>query len=112
MALMSKQENAIAEESPYKYEPISIIPHLYLGSELNAADRGMLNRLKIEYILNVAKEVDIPYQAEVISSSGDVEMEDTSPGLSSSSSLSFNSSHSSESFQTVVKPCPQLHNSQ
>nr|CAG8434557.1 4296_t:CDS:2 [Entrophospora candida] len=54
MALMSKTENAIGEELPYKEEPIRILDNLYLGSELNAANRSMLNRLNIEFILNVA----------------------------------------------------------
>ncbi|CAG8666385.1 4223_t:CDS:1, partial [Cetraspora pellucida] len=59
--LMSKTENSIGEDLPYKDEPIQIMQHLYLGSEINAANRSMLNRLGIEFILNVAKEVDNPY---------------------------------------------------
>ncbi|RIA96917.1 hypothetical protein C1645_687428, partial [Glomus cerebriforme] len=35
---MSKTENAIGEDLPYKDEPIQILPNLYLGSELNAAN--------------------------------------------------------------------------
>ncbi|CAG8629840.1 1185_t:CDS:2 [Racocetra fulgida] len=59
--LISKTENAISEDLPYKDEPIQIMQHLYLGSEINAANRSMLDRLGIEFILNVAKEVDNPY---------------------------------------------------
>jgi len=59
--LMSKTENAIGEDLPYKDEPIQIMKHLYLGSEINAANREMLDRLGIEFILNVAKEVENPY---------------------------------------------------
>ncbi|RIB01940.1 protein-tyrosine phosphatase-like protein, partial [Gigaspora rosea] len=58
---MSKTENAIGEDLPYKDEPIQIMKHLYLGSEINAANREMLDRLGIEFILNVAKEVENPY---------------------------------------------------
>ncbi|CAG8484984.1 12708_t:CDS:1 [Acaulospora morrowiae] len=66
MELMSKTENAIGEELPYKDEPILILPNLYLGSELNAANRTMLNRINIEFILNVAKEVENPYLEEIV----------------------------------------------
>ncbi|CAG8632802.1 6659_t:CDS:1, partial [Racocetra persica] len=59
--LISKTENAIGEDLPYKDEPIQIMQNLYLGSEINAANRSMLDRLGIEFILNVAKEVDNPY---------------------------------------------------
>ncbi|CAG8496289.1 5010_t:CDS:1 [Acaulospora colombiana] len=97
MELMSKTENAIGEELPYKEEPILIMQNLYLGSELNAANRKMLKRLGIEYILNVAKEVENPYLEEIINQ--DItSYPDSSPCFSRSDSVS-----SDDSFRTAVQ---------
>ncbi|CAG8572855.1 5527_t:CDS:1 [Paraglomus occultum] len=96
MVLISRTENAIAEELPYKDEPICILPHFYLGSELNAANREMLNRLNVEYILNVAMEVPNPYMMDIINNQKNsqyLQCQSISPGLSSSSSISSDSSY-------------------
>ncbi|CAI2166385.1 13605_t:CDS:2 [Funneliformis geosporum] len=101
MALMSKTENAIGEDLPYKNEPIQILPNLYLGSELNAANRSMLNRINVEFILNVGKEVENPYLDEITnvnsSYSSDFQQQ-ISPGLPTSSSIS-----SEDSFMTAIQ---------
>ncbi|RKP26659.1 Mkp-4, partial [Syncephalis pseudoplumigaleata] len=41
----------------YREGPVCILPHLYLGTEVNAANQALLRKLGIRYILNVAKEV-------------------------------------------------------
>lgn len=96
MALMSKTENAIGEDLPYKDEPIQILPNLYLGSELNAANRSMLNGINIEFILNVGKEVENPYLEEITNSNTDFFQ--ASPGLLTNSSIS-----SEDSFSTAIQ---------
>jgi predicted protein tyrosine phosphatase len=55
-----------AVDDPYRYGPVKIMRNLYLGTEVNARDRGVLDRLNIQYILNVAKEVTVPYQDDQI----------------------------------------------
>ncbi|CAG8484044.1 10472_t:CDS:2 [Ambispora gerdemannii] len=114
MALISRTENEIGEDSPYNEGPICILPHLYLGTELNAANRPMLNRLNIEFILNVGKEVEVPYLDEInglgSNNNANDDHEDQSnlsdqisPGLSTSSSLS-----SDHSYQTAASS-PSIH---
>jgi len=104
MALISRTENEIDEESPYKEGPICILPNLYLGTEINAANRPMLQRMNIEYILNVGKEVVVPYMDEItgytsVYTTRDIKTytDQLSPGLSISSSVS-----SEHSFQTAT----------
>ncbi|KAF9992849.1 hypothetical protein BGZ79_002563 [Entomortierella chlamydospora] len=43
--------------SPYTIEPVSILPHLYLGAEHNALDVNILSKLGITAVLNVAIEI-------------------------------------------------------
>lgn len=95
MALMSKTENAIGEDLPYKDEPIQILPNLYLGSELNAANRSMLNGINVEFILNVGKEVENPYLEEITNANS---FNLISPALPTSSSIS-----SEDSFSTAIQ---------
>ncbi|CAJ0627020.1 5593_t:CDS:2 [Entrophospora sp. SA101] len=116
MALMSKTENAIGEELPYKEEPIRILDNLYLGSELNAANRSMLNRLNIEFILNVGKEVENPYLDEIVNSNtSDTNTSDTTTSYFdyqhfSSSMLPNPSTPSDDSFKSDIQsPLPQFH---
>ncbi|CAG8656692.1 8892_t:CDS:2 [Funneliformis mosseae] len=107
MALMSKTENAIGEDLPYKDEPIQILPNLYLGSELNAANRSMLDRINVEFILNVGKEVENPYLEEITnvnSSYYSDYQQQISPSLPTASSVS-----SEDSFKTAIQsPTMQL----
>ncbi|GBC10206.1 hypothetical protein RclHR1_09440001 [Rhizophagus clarus] len=101
MALMSKTENAIGDDLPYKDEPIQILPNLYLGSEINAANRSMLNRLNIEFILNVGKEVENPYLEEITNANFSHfadSFNQISPGLQTASSVS-----SEDSFSTAIQ---------
>jgi len=51
--------------SPYKDQPIRILPNLYLGDEHNATDIETLSKLKVKYILNVAKEVEDPFESKL-----------------------------------------------
>ncbi|KAF9361360.1 hypothetical protein BGX26_003872 [Mortierella sp. AD094] len=55
--------------SPYTIEPVSILPHLYLGAEHNALDVNILSRLGITAVLNVAIEIATAsrqqYQSEI-----------------------------------------------
>ncbi|PKC07813.1 phosphatases II, partial [Rhizophagus irregularis] len=91
MVLISKTENAIGDDLPYKDEPIQILPNLYLGSEINAANRSMLNRLNIEFILNVGKEVENPYLEEITNANSSYfadSFHQISPGLQTNSSVS------------------------
>jgi len=101
MVLMSKTENAIGDDLPYKDEPIQILPNLYLGSEINAANRSMLNRLNIEFILNVGKEVENPYLEEIMNANSSYFADSfyqISPGLQTNSSVS-----SEDSFSTAIQ---------
>ncbi|KAJ1654519.1 tyrosine/serine/threonine protein phosphatase [Dispira simplex] len=49
-------------ESTYRVQPMEILPNLYLGDENNAANMAVLKRLGIQYILNVAREVENPFR--------------------------------------------------
>ncbi|CAB4394152.1 unnamed protein product [Rhizophagus irregularis] len=101
MVLISKTENAIGDDLPYKDEPIQILPNLYLGSEINAANRSMLNRLNIEFILNVGKEVENPYLEEITNANSSYfadSFHQISPGLQTNSSVS-----SEDSFSTAIQ---------
>ncbi|KAG0224847.1 hypothetical protein BGW42_004830, partial [Actinomortierella wolfii] len=46
--------------SPYTWEPVKVLPGLYLGAEHNATDYVTLSRLGITSILNVAMEIKDP----------------------------------------------------
>lgn len=101
MVLISKTENAIGDDLPYKDEPIQILPNLYLGSEINAANRSMLNILNIEFILNVGKEVENPYLEEITNGNSSYfadSFHQISPGLQTNSSVS-----SEDSFSTAIQ---------
>lgn len=54
------------EEFPYAHGPREILPGIYLGSEQNARDPAVLRRWNINYVLNVAKEVECPWIDDVI----------------------------------------------
>ncbi|GJJ68887.1 tyrosine-protein phosphatase MSG5 [Entomortierella parvispora] len=43
--------------SPYTTQPVSVLPHLYLGAEHNAMDTTVLGQLGITGVLNVAVEI-------------------------------------------------------
>ncbi|KAG0057081.1 Dual specificity protein phosphatase 1 [Gryganskiella cystojenkinii] len=43
--------------SPYSAQPVSVLPHLFLGAEHNAMDVTTLNKLGITGVLNVAVEI-------------------------------------------------------
>lgn len=49
---------------PYIDGPVKIMHNLYLGTEINATDRTILDHLGIHYILNVAKEVQNPWSSD------------------------------------------------
>ncbi|RKP14796.1 protein-tyrosine phosphatase-like protein, partial [Piptocephalis cylindrospora] len=49
------------ESDPYRDGPVEIIPGIYLGTEVNAADPRVLAKFGIGYVLNVAKEVSLPW---------------------------------------------------
>lgn len=51
-------------EDPYRDQPVEILHNLYLGTEINAANRELLSKLNIRYVLNVAKEVKIPWNKD------------------------------------------------
>jgi protein-tyrosine phosphatase len=61
-----QRERDMRAYDPYQEAPICILPRLYLGTELNAANREVLKRLGIRYILNVAKEVPVPYEDDML----------------------------------------------
>ncbi|KAL1923053.1 uncharacterized protein VTP21DRAFT_9429 [Calcarisporiella thermophila] len=60
--LLNNESNPTSDEAAYRQGPIEILPRLFLGNEHNAADEEMLRRLGIEYVMNVAKEVENPYE--------------------------------------------------
>ena len=51
-------------EVPYRDGPLFILPNLYLGNEMNAADRSVLKKFDIDHVVNVAKEVLNPYKVD------------------------------------------------
>lgn len=58
-------DSAEAEEDfPYQFGPKEILPGLYLGSEQNAKDPAILQRLGITQVICCAKEVACPWLAE------------------------------------------------
>ncbi|RUS32771.1 hypothetical protein BC938DRAFT_474339 [Jimgerdemannia flammicorona] len=93
--------NGLPTADPYKYEPVCILPMLYLGTEHNAANREVMSRLRVDYILNVAKEVQNPHEESDYYPDREepepmeTEAEASSPTLSISSSASSSSSLSS-----------------
>lgn len=48
---------------PYENGPREVLPHIFLGSELNANDPAQLAQFRIGYVLNVAKDVACPWSA-------------------------------------------------
>ena len=53
-----------AEGNPYENGPVEIIPGVWLGAEENAQDWANLTDNNIGAILNVAKEVSLPFDRE------------------------------------------------
>ncbi|KAH9825206.1 hypothetical protein DFH28DRAFT_878463 [Melampsora americana] len=49
------------EEYPYQNGPREVLPGIYLGSEQNARDVALLNEIGFSCIVNVAKEVECPW---------------------------------------------------
>lgn len=49
------------EEYPYQNGPREVLPGIYLGSEQNARDVTLLNEIGFSCIINVAKEVECPW---------------------------------------------------
>ncbi|KAI7899380.1 protein-tyrosine phosphatase-like protein [Cokeromyces recurvatus] len=47
----------------YLSGPAKIMPYLYLGSEMNSLDLNLLKELRVQSILNVAAEVNNPYES-------------------------------------------------
>ncbi|PPQ89582.1 hypothetical protein CVT25_012327 [Psilocybe cyanescens] len=61
--LHRKEEDGGSESVPYSDGPIQVIPGIWIGSEDNARDwKGLLER-GIKSILNVAKEVILPFDS-------------------------------------------------
>ncbi|KAJ1978668.1 tyrosine/serine/threonine protein phosphatase [Dimargaris verticillata] len=79
-------------EPTYKFEPVAILPNLYLGDEHNAANVPVLDRLSIRSILNVAREVDNPFRNRSISLANCLETTTTSVNKRPLRSVSFNTS--------------------
>ncbi|EIE76741.1 hypothetical protein G6F57_000111 [Rhizopus arrhizus] len=83
----------------YPNGPIEIIPHLYLGSEKNSNDLDGLRELSIQAILNVAAEVNNPF--EYLFQPMDDLLSQTiipSPSLSKASTISSTSSIQTEDY--------------
>ncbi|PLW32841.1 hypothetical protein PCASD_13964 [Puccinia coronata f. sp. avenae] len=51
------------ESYPYEYGPKEVLPDVFLGSEQNARDGNLLSSMGFGLIINVAKEVDCPWEA-------------------------------------------------
>ncbi|PLW37230.1 hypothetical protein PCASD_15349 [Puccinia coronata f. sp. avenae] len=51
------------ESYPYEYQPKEVLPDVSLGSEQNARDGNLLSSMGFGLIINVAKEVDCPWEA-------------------------------------------------
>ncbi|KAI9364121.1 protein-tyrosine phosphatase-like protein, partial [Pilaira anomala] len=93
LSLCLSAEKAISIEqkddvNAYPTGPVNIMPYLYLGSEKNAMDLDLMKDLSIGAILNVAAEVNNPYEYMF------QPMEDLtpSPSLSKASTVSTASS--------------------
>ncbi|KAI8992244.1 protein-tyrosine phosphatase-like protein [Pilobolus umbonatus] len=54
-------KNPAMNNNAYNKGPIQIMDHLYLGSEQSSSDMQTINQLNIQAILNVAAEVNHPY---------------------------------------------------
>ncbi|KAI8808852.1 protein-tyrosine phosphatase-like protein [Cladochytrium replicatum] len=52
---------APGEDRYYSDGPARILPQLYLGSSWNVANAPLLQSLNVQYVLNVAKEIDNPH---------------------------------------------------
>lgn len=62
-ALLYRKDEDGSPSAPYTDGPVEIIPHVWLGSEDNARDwQGLVSR-GIKSILNVAKEVNSPFDS-------------------------------------------------
>lgn len=82
----------------YPLGPAKIMPYLYLGSEKNSLDLDHLKQLNIQAILNVAAEVNNPYEYQFQSMDDMLSQAITpSPSLSHASSVSSAAS----SIQTI-----------
>lgn len=82
----------------YPSGPIKIMPNLYLGNEKNAFDLNHLkNQLSIQAILNVAAEVNHPYEY-MFQSMDDLLSISPSPSLSKSS---FHTTSTTSTIQTI-----------
>ncbi|PLW42362.1 hypothetical protein PCASD_06397 [Puccinia coronata f. sp. avenae] len=51
------------ESYPYEYQPKEVLPDVSLGSEQTARDGNLLSSMGFGLIINVAKEVDCPWEA-------------------------------------------------
>ncbi|BGP52731.1 tyrosine/serine/threonine protein phosphatase [Rhodotorula sphaerocarpa] len=58
-------DTGLVEEFPYALGPREILPGIFLGSEQNAKDAGVLRDWRIGFVLNVAKEVECPWTDEI-----------------------------------------------
>ncbi|KAI9225846.1 MAG: protein-tyrosine phosphatase-like protein [Piptocephalis tieghemiana] len=76
------------EADPYRDGPVEILPGIYLGTEVNAADPQVLAKFRIGYVLNVAKEVSLPWDPHhiLISPHADIPIIEAPSSSSSSSS--------------------------
>ncbi|KAI9485235.1 MAG: protein-tyrosine phosphatase-like protein [Benjaminiella poitrasii] len=91
----------------YPLGPAKIMPYLYLGSEKNALDLDHLRQLHVQAILNVAAEVNNPY--EYLFQSMDDMLAHTiapSPSLSKASSISTQSTSSVETMTSIASNQP------
>ncbi|KNZ53562.1 hypothetical protein VP01_3202g3 [Puccinia sorghi] len=53
----------LQETFPYEYGPKEVLPDVFLGSEQNARDGNLLSSMGFGLIINVAKEVECPWEA-------------------------------------------------
>ncbi|OAV93528.1 hypothetical protein PTTG_27306 [Puccinia triticina 1-1 BBBD Race 1] len=52
----------LTETFPYEYGPKEVLPDVFLGSEQNARDGNLLSSMGFGLIINVAKEVECPWE--------------------------------------------------
>ncbi|KAK2461775.1 hypothetical protein APHAL10511_006238 [Amanita phalloides] len=62
-ALALREDEDLSPSAPYAQGPVLIIPGIWLGSEDNARDKHALASRSISAILNVAQEVDLPFDS-------------------------------------------------
>jgi len=95
------------EEFPYALGPREIVPGIYLGSELNARDPGLLNKWGIGAVLNVAKEVECPWVDEGVDEESDADLPPPTPSYYERR----RSSTGGQGWEEVETPSPPIRDS-